>query len=152
MRLFFATLGAIAVQPIVLLASLIPVYLTSMESLDGLGFLIAAVLGVSFAVMVCLGLPAFFLLHRYRLDSWLTIAAAGIILGALPLGIFWPRQLPGYSAGNNWHGTYVETYTDGEPTRFAWFQYVERLAVYSPHGLAGALMFYAIWRAYKSLR
>lgn len=152
MRLFFAILGALAVQPVVLLASLMPAYLTSRQSFNGLGLMVSLVLAVSLALVVCLGLPAFFLLRRFRRDSWLTLAAAGIVIGALPLGFFWPRQLPGYSEGNNWHGTYVQTYSDGEPTRFAWFQYVENLSLFSFHGLAGALIFYAVWRTYESRR
>lgn len=148
MRVLLAVSGAVLVQPAVLVVSFIPAFRLDALASNGpwVWVLVAAVLAVSLIIVVSLGLPAFYALHRFRRDNWATVSAAGLLLGFVPFAFFWPRSLEGYSAGNNWHGTYVETYKDGLPTEFAWFQYAESLCAFALHGLVGALVFYAIWR------
>lgn len=74
------------------------------------------------------------------------MAIAGLCLGMLPPALSWPRRLEGYSAGQNWHGKYVDTYVDGVPTSYAWLTYAEGVLYFGLHGLVGALAFYAVLR------
>jgi len=106
--------------------------------------LASAVVGA--AVVLVLGVPAFLALRRYQREGWSSLAAAGALLGTLPSAFFWPRTLDGYSAGQNWHGKYVETYVNGTPTIYAWLVYGESALFFALHGLVGALVFYGVWR------
>lgn len=93
-----------------------------------------------------MGIPVFLLLRKFHRDSWASVGAAGALIGALPYAFFWPTQMQGYSAGNNWHGTYVDTYINGSPTIYAWLQHGEDVLWFAIHGAIGALAFYASWR------
>jgi hypothetical protein len=140
------TLAAVAVQPLVFLARLGPALLSSPNSLNDLGFMVGAVAVVAAAVVLLLGIPAFLLLRKFRRESWASVGVTGALLGALPNALFWPTRTTGYSAGNNWHGVYVDTYVNGVPTIYAWLQHGESVLWFSVHGLTGALAFYAVWR------
>ncbi|MFZ6798289.1 hypothetical protein [Undibacterium sp. Di24W] len=146
MNIWIAALAAVLIQPIVMLLRLAPDYLASPQPLNGIGLMIVAILAVASAAVLILGIPTFLALRKLGKDSWLSMASAGLILGALPNVFFWPRQMEGYSAGHNWHGTYVDTYIDGIPTNYAWLSYAEGVFFMAMHGLAGALIFYVILR------
>lgn len=139
-----------AVQPVVLVLRIAPDYLASSQELHGIGSMLLAVVVVAAAVVAILGIPAFLTLRKFHRESWTTLAAAGLALGALPVAFSWPRPLEGFSAGQNWHGTYVETYVNGAPTPYAWLTYGEHVLFFAVHGLVGALAFYAIWRWRKT--
>ncbi|GAB6197438.1 hypothetical protein PAGU2595_027680 [Lysobacter xanthus] len=134
------------VQPLVFIARLAPDYIASPSPLYGLGFVLVAVVAVAAAMVLLFGVPLFFVLRRFSRVSWLSLGIAGVLLGGLPAALSWPRPLEGLSAGQNWHGKYVETYVNGAPTRYAWLGYWEGVAYFSLHGLVGALVFYAVWR------
>lgn len=111
--------------------------------------LIVAVALVAMAHVLLLGLPAFFAL-RWR--GWLktrSIAAAGLLTGALPVAVIsWPyplRQPYPYSSSGTWHGRHVDFIADGLPTMFGWFSYLEGVATFGFLGVASALVFWFTW-------
>ena len=146
MRVWIASIAAVAVQPIVLALRLAPDYFVSPQPLYGVGFFLLSVVVVAAAVVLVLGVPAFHILHKFRRDGWCSLGVAGFVLGALPVVFSWPSRLEGFSSGHNWHGKYVETYVNGTPTTYAWLSYGENILYFGLHGLAGALVFYAVWR------
>jgi hypothetical protein len=114
----------------------------------------ALLLIVAFALMtlahvLLLGLPAFLAL-RWR--GWLktrSIAAAGLLTGALPMAVItWPyplRQPYSYSSSGTWHGRQVDFIADGLPTLFGWFSYLEGVATFGMLGVVSALAFWFTW-------
>lgn len=146
MKIWIASIAAVAIQPIVFAGYTLPGFFASPQSFYGIRFLLLSVLVVAAAAVLLLGIPAFFLLRKFKKDSWGSLAATGAILGALPVSLSWPRRLEGLSAGRNWHSNYVDTYINGDPTKFAWLTYGENVLYYGLHGLVGALVFYAVWR------
>jgi hypothetical protein len=146
MNIWISAIAAVAVQPLVFLLRILPDYLSSPQPIDGLGFVLVAVVVVGAAAVLFLGIPTFLALQKLRRDGWGSLALAGFVLGALPNAFAWPRHLEGYSAGHNWHGKYVDTYVNGVPTTYAWFTYAEGVVFFALHGLVGALVFYAVWR------
>ncbi|MBC3874663.1 hypothetical protein [Undibacterium flavidum] len=146
MKIWIAALAAVLIQPLVLIARLAPEYLASPQPLDGTWFMLNAVLIVATPVVLILGMPTFLILRKMSKDSWLSMASAGFILGALPIAVFWPSELKGYSAAQNWHGKHVSTYIDGIPTSYAWLTYGEEVFFMAIHGLIGALVFYTVVR------
>jgi hypothetical protein len=117
-----------------------------MAGASGPALSIAVASVVTAAVVLILGIPAFLMLHELHREGWVSLATAGLVLGALPAAFSWPSHLEGFSAGQNWHGKYVETYVNGAPTTYAWFTYGEGVLFFALHGLVGVLVFYAVWR------
>jgi hypothetical protein len=146
MHIWIASIAAVIVQPFVFAARLMPDFIAATGHLNGLGFVLLSAVAVATLAILILGLPTFVLLRKFQRDSWTSVATAGIVLGAMPAAVLWPRHLEGYSAGQNWHGTYVNTYVNGAPTSSAWLMYGEGIFYFALHGLAGALVFYAVWR------
>jgi hypothetical protein len=149
MSIWISAIAAVAVQPLLLLLRILPDYLSSPQSHHGIGFLLFvlfAVVAVSAALVLLLGVPAFLALRKLRRESWRSLAIVGFALGALSAASSWPSRLDGYSASQNWHGQYVETYVNGAPTAYAWFTYAEGVALFALHGVVGALVFYGVWR------
>lgn len=146
MKIFFAALAAIAIQPFLFLLRLAPVFLTSQGPFYGIGLMIVAVIGVSAAAVVIFGIPAFLMLRKLDRVGWTSMGTAGLVSGALPVALMWPKKLQGYSSGQNWHGEYVDIYINGNPTFYAWATYGEDVLFFGLHGLVGALVFYAVWR------
>ncbi len=145
-RILLATIAAIVVQPLVFVIRIAPDHFASSTPVYGLGFYLAAVVGVAAAAVFLLGIPAFLLLQKFGRVTWTSLSIVGLCLGMLPASIFWPRRLEGYSSGQTWHGRYVETYVQGVPTSYAWLTYAEGVLYFGLHGLIGALIFYAVWR------
>lgn len=143
-----AVLGAIAVQPVVLLAWL---GLPALFAGDSSAFrdiarnsFMAAVFAVPFVVLV--GVPATLLLARSnQLRCWL-LGLIGFVSAGLPVALFTPGGGPGYSSGGNWCGTYAQFVVNGEPTLYGWLNYIQSIFLFGLHGLVGAMVFYAIWR------
>ena len=146
MKTWVAAIAAVVVQPLVLFARFVPALLSSSEPMYGVGLFLVAVCVVAAAVVLVLGVPAFLLLRRLQRESWISLALTGVVLGALPIALSWPRHLDGYSAGSNWHGKYVQTYVNGTPTNYAWLSFAENVAFFGLHGLVGALAFYGVWQ------
>ena len=145
MKIWIASLAAVAVQPLVIALRLAPDYFSSPESFHGMGFFFLSVLVVAAAAVLVLGVPAFLILRKLKCEGWRSLAFVGFVLGALPVMLFWPSYLGGYSASQNWHGKHIQTYIDGFPTTYAWLIYGEDAFYYGLHGLVGALVFYAVW-------
>jgi hypothetical protein len=142
-----AAIAAVLVQPIVLAIRLLPALIASESPIYGVWIVVVAVLVVSVVFVILLGIPAFLLLRRFGHDGWFSLGTIGFLLGAVPSAlVFWPRRLSGYSAGENWHGHFEHTYVNGEPTIYAWYDYLENVAIFGLHGLVGALVFFAIIR------
>ncbi|RYX80129.1 hypothetical protein EON83_29975 [bacterium] len=149
MNIWIAALAAVLVQPLVLLVRLAPDYFASPSPLYGIGFMLVAVVVVAAAAVLLLGIPTFLMLQRFHRVSWVSLSISGFLLGGLPAAFSWPKHLEGFSAGQNWHGTYINTYVNGIPTRYAWLTYAEGILFFSLHGLVGALVFYAVLRKQK---
>lgn len=129
-----------------MLARIAPDVIASDHAIYGLGWLLAAVTLVAAIAVGVLGVPAVLFLRRLHRLNWQSVSLAGLLLGALPFASGWPQRTEGYSAGHNWHGTYAETYVNGLPTQFAWWNYAETVAFGALHGLTGALSFLAVYR------
>ena len=143
----FASLAAIAVQPIVLVLSFAPAFLSGGEAAISqiLGIsLLAAMIAIPFVLFV--GIPSFVLLRRYGRLSWLTLGATGLLAGILPVALYGPGASHGSSYGGNWHGDYVDFVVNGEPTVYGWLSYLQSMFLFGIHGLAGALVFLLVWR------
>ena len=147
-NILFAAMAAIAVQPAIFILRLLPDLLVSQGPFDWVGFMLLAVAVVGAVVVLILGIPAFLVLRKLGRLGWTTVGAAGLLLGSLPVAFFWPSQSQGYSAGQTWHGNYVDLYIDGRPTIYAWLIYGEDVLFFGLHGLIGALVFYAVWRRF----
>ncbi|WP_028101943.1 hypothetical protein [Pseudoduganella violaceinigra] len=148
MRIFFAFLSAVAVQPLVLALRIAPSYFSSPVPM-GIGeisFIYFLVVFVSAPVVLVLGIPTFLLLRRSARLGWLSVGLTGFMLGGFLAALFWPHALSSDSASQNWHGKDVEMYIDGSPTIYAWLSYGENIIYYGLHGLVGAVVFYAVWR------
>lgn len=146
MRIWIASLAAVAVQPLVFAGRIAPDYFASPQPFYGVGFFFLSIIVVAAAVVLILGIPTFLLLRKFQSTGWTSLAIAGFLLGALPVAaLSWPRSLEGYSSGQNWHGKYIATYINGVPTKYAWLTYGENVVFFGLHGLVGALVFYAVW-------
>jgi len=146
MKTWIAAVAAVAVQPLVLALRMSPELLGSSQPIYGLGFVVVAVIAVSAAMVFLFGIPTFLVLRKFRRDGWTSLGFAGFLLGALPVSFSWPTRIEGFSSGQNWHGKSVELYVNGIPTEYAWLTYAENVAFFGLHGLAGALVFYAVLR------
>ncbi|WP_368562302.1 hypothetical protein [Pseudoxanthomonas sp. UTMC 1351] len=148
MSLLSAVLAATLAAPL-LLSLYVYVLIGPYDSKGALLLIMVVALVSSLAHVLLLGLPAFFLL-RWR--GWLktrTIAAAGLLAGALPMAVItWPYPLSqrySYSSSGMWHGRQVDFIADGLPTMFGWFRYLEGVATFGLLGVASALAFWFTW-------
>ena len=151
MAVLLAAIIAALVPLALLLAFASLAWLTDMSvsvgGLEGLVWVGGAVTVVSAAMVLLLGVPAFLLLRRWQRANCWTMALAGALLASLlALAVGWPRTMPGLGSQEYWHGQYVRTYLDGEPTRYVWYQLAESAGAYALLGMATALVFYAVWR------
>jgi hypothetical protein len=147
MRIWIASLAAVAVQPLVFAGRIAPDYFASRQPMNGVGILLLSIIVVAAAMVLLLGIPTFFLLSKFQSTGWTSLAIAGFLLGALPVAaLSWPRNLEGYSSSQNWHGKFIAAYINGVPTKYAWLTYGENMVFFGLHGLVGALIFYAVWR------
>lgn len=105
---------------------------------------------VSFAWIVCLGLPAFLYLRHRALVRWWSAAFTGFLQGALPCALvtwpYRPAQGNGYSVGDG--HKMVAYVVNGIPTREGWINYLYACA---QAGLLGAFTALVFWLAWRSL-
>jgi hypothetical protein len=73
MRIWIASMAAVAAQPLVMAARMSQDLLRSNQPLYGVDLMFLSVAVVAAAVLV-LGLPAFLLLRRFGRDSWLYVS------------------------------------------------------------------------------
>jgi hypothetical protein len=145
-RFLIAAFSAAAVQPLIFLVRVAPDLFASSDAMDGFASFLVDIAVVALAVILILGIPCYWFLWAFGRVGWSSLMIAGTLLGMLPVVFMWPRQLPGFSADDNWHGRTVTTYADGIPTSYAWMQYGETVLFFGLHGLVGALVFYATLR------
>ena len=143
-----ASLGAVAIQPLVFLAWLGVPMLVAGESeafLDAARYsFMPAVFAVPFVLFV--GVPATLFLAHYGKLRWWPLGLIGFTAAALPIAVSGPGGGPGFSSGGNWHGKPVEFIVSGEPTLYGWLNFVESTFYFGLHGLVGATVFYVLWR------
>ncbi|GGY75023.1 hypothetical protein GCM10011613_20630 [Cellvibrio zantedeschiae] len=114
---------------------------------NGIGFYLLSVLFVSCTVILLFGLPVYFVLKNFRLNTTLNIAIVGfliplIILSVLNFGI---TSYEGYSAGENYYGTYRETFVGGTRTIWGWVKLFEEILTFGIHGVVGATIFHKVY-------
>lgn len=147
MRLVLATFAAVLVQPLLAIAYTFGPFLVIREELpySQLPGFAGSVTLVGAVFVVALGIPTYYFLRRFGIATKQRVALAGCALSAVPASILgWPRRSTGFSSGGNWHGTYVEFYSDGVPTLYAWLTYFESVLWFGLHGFLGALVFYLL--------
>ena len=148
LRIWIAGMAAALVQPLIQ-ALLYAGFLFGTERLADTQLILMWVFGVAAVCVFLLGVPAVLLLRRMGRLGWRSVSVAGIVLGALPIAALgWPdrHEEIAFSAGQNWHGHYVDTYVAGIPTHYAWLLYGESILGSAALGLASALVFFAVWR------
>ncbi|GAB1268089.1 hypothetical protein NBRC116493_13420 [Aurantivibrio infirmus] len=114
---------------------------------DGVEFYLLAALIIAAAVIIFLGMPTYFTLKHFKYNSTLNVAFAGFVIPALILSFlnFGITDYQGYSAGENYYGTYRATFSDGNRTFWGWVKFLEGLATYGIHGILGAITFHIIY-------
>jgi|GEM_PF-5320642 hypothetical protein len=141
-----ASLAAILVQlPLFAILGLLPMLATGGFDSGEIGFYVSAVLIVSAATVLLVGLPVFALLqHGGRVNAQ-TVALAGLAIGVLPVAALgWPYHglYGGYSSSSLMFGHAVDFYRNGSPTLYAWLDYLLCMVRVGLQGMFGALAFY----------
>jgi hypothetical protein len=150
-KIFCALMIAILIQ--------IPLgyFFTSLEGLvlgdgfigapSGIVIYLESILLVAAVVILLIGLPVYFTLKHFKLNTTVNIAAIGfaipvVILCLLSFGI---TDYEGYSAGENYYGTYRTTFVSGTRTLWGWVKFFEEIATFGIHGILGAIIFHKIY-------
>ena len=144
----------------IILASLVQMplayFFVSLESLTlGHGFIGSPSGTIIYLIAVCLvsamfillvSLPSYFALKRIELNSMFYLAAAGFVIPVLILfGLeFAIADDAGFSAGENYYGTYRSTFVSGRRTFWGWIKFLEQLVTYGIHGAIGAAVFHKV--------
>lgn len=154
-----ATLAATCIQPVVFVLRMLPDFLAAddLSTLFKVGLEATPyVLVVAGAVVAFPGTLVFLALRRFGRDTRRWLALWGFALAAVPVALIgWPLYPsdPGtsYSSSGNWHGRPVEFVVDSVPTLYGWLAYAENIVFFGLHGLIGALVYRAVWRAMKDV-
>ena len=146
--IMLSSFGAIAVQPLVFIASfgtpmILSGDLSSLPDVASYSFF-PMLIAIPFVLFV--GVPIAVLLAHYGRFRWWSLAIIGFVAAAAPVAFSGPGGSSGYSSGGNWHGEYVDLVIDGEPTLFGWINHIESICFFGLHGLVGATVFYVVWR------
>jgi hypothetical protein len=155
--LVLATLAAILVQPVILFMYIFLPSIADDWNITGADLrevleMSLYVWVVASAFVVGLGLPIFFALKHRGRHTALPLGLAGFCASGISAAIlFWPywTAQKGSSFSATWHGQYVDFVKDGVPTMYQWLSYAEGIIYYGAHGLVGALVFFAVWRAHE---
>jgi hypothetical protein len=146
--ILLATIAAIAIQPIVFIVLfMLPMQVmgAGIPASDFFGFpLFAALFSAPFVVAI--GIPSLLLLRHFNRLSWLSLGSIGFIAAAIPFAIYGWSDYSGYSSGGNWYGTPVDFVINGQKTLYGWLNYAQSILFFGLHGLAGALVFFFVWR------
>jgi hypothetical protein len=107
-------------------------------------------LAITLGHAVILGVPAALLYRRLKWRSPAFALAGGLLIGALPAGVyFWPVD-PRHGT-NAWTGT-TQTLLDGVPTWAGWVEYLQMLAGFGCLGALGAIAFWLTLKIAGELR
>jgi hypothetical protein len=111
-------------------------------------------LGVSAAHVLVLGVPTFLALNWRNAIRWWSSLLAGLVLGAIPLGIaWWPLDYSGLKSSashSSFGGKMVYTMIDGVPTLAGWIEYLVSVAAMGLLGALGGISFWLVWRRWRS--
>lgn len=155
-----AALAAVLIQPLVLglqLGVLLAIRLSrgavssAPEHQPFWGFLPISLYVVAIAAVfvACVGIPLFLVLKRLNKLGWASISLLGFLAAAIPYALLsfplW-QDISGLTYGANWHGSYVKVVEYGTLTIHGWLRYLEGTVRLGIHGLAGAAVFYFVWR------
>ena len=143
-----SSLAALAVQPFILfLWAFLPLVVQGAElPWDQVGTMSFLVMVFAVPFVLLLGVPLTLLLHRLGRLKWWPLCIAGTLAGAAFAGWSGPGSDLGSSYGGNWYGSHVEFVVNGQPTLYGWLSYLQSVAAFSLHGLAGATVFFLVWR------
>ncbi|WP_237055153.1 hypothetical protein [Microbulbifer sediminum] len=96
---------------------------------------------VSGGFVLLLGLPAYFVLRKFRLVRWWSTLGAGFCLAAMPMAVLtWPLKYSELKTSASVNG--VQTMMDGVPTLAGWLQFTQGVLFLGVCGLVGALAFW----------
>lgn len=114
---------------------------------NSIGFYLLSVLLVSCTVILLIGLPIYFLLKNFRLNTTLNVTAIGFLIPLLILSIlnFGVTSYVGYSSGENYYGTYRVTFVSGTRAIWGWVKFFEEILTFGIHGIVGAIIFHKIY-------
>jgi hypothetical protein len=114
---------------------------------NNIGVYLLSVLLVSCTVILLIGLPIYFVLKIFRLNTTFNVASIGFLIPLLFLSIlnFGITNYGGYSAGENYYGTYRATFVSGTRTMWGWVKFFEEVLTFGIHGIVGAIIFHKIY-------
>ena len=114
---------------------------------NGIGFYLISTLLVASTVILLIGLPIYFTLKHFRINTSLNVAASGFVIPAIILCMlsFGLTDYQGYSAGENYYGTYRSTFDNGSRTIWGWIKLLEDLIAFGLHGVLGATVFHKLY-------
>jgi hypothetical protein len=147
-----ATVSAIAVQPFIFFLLFIMPMLVLGADISWTELLSLPLFAALFAapLVIAVGIPAFLLLKHLNRLSWQSLGLVGLTVAAAPLAIYSWSEYPGSSSGGSWYGTYVDFVVDGRRTLYGWLSYVQGIVFFAIHGIAGALVFFYVWRRFMA--
>ena len=113
-------------------------------------YLVGAIL-ISTIIIIVVGLPIYFALKRFGSNTSLLVSAIGFLIPVLILCVinFSISSYEGYSAGENYYGTYRSTIESGERTVWGWVKVLEDMITYGIHGVLGSMIFHKIYTGGK---
>jgi hypothetical protein len=131
-----------------LLGAIVPAVLVAV-ALGSVG-IFAPAFALTLGHAVVLGLPAALLYRRLNWRSPAYALAGGLVIGAVPAGLyFWPVD-PRHGT-NAWSGT-TQTLLDGVPTWAGWVEYLQMLGGFGCLGALGAVVFWVTLKITGELR
>ncbi len=110
-------------------------------------FLFSFVIALAHAII--LGLPAYFIVQKYKINTWRVSLIVGFLIGATPLGIFtFPIDHPGngFSYGGSSGGKAVNYVLNGITTPEGWIKYFQSLVLWGCLGSVCAFTAWGVWR------
>ncbi|WP_158678928.1 hypothetical protein [Pseudoalteromonas sp. T1lg75] len=113
---------------------------------DGIGFYLLMNLLIATTVIIIIGLPVYLILQRLNSNTTFKVSLVGFLIPVIILCIIYltNSDYSGYSAGENYYGTYRKTFIDGKRTFWGWVKVFESLVTYGVHGIVGAIVFHKI--------
>ncbi len=114
---------------------------------SNIGFYLLSVLLVSCCVILLIGLPMYFVLKSFGLNTTVNVAVIGFLIPLIILSIlnFGTTSFGGYSASENYYGTLRETFVSGTRTIWGWVTFFEEILTFGIHGVVGATIFHKVY-------
>ena len=150
MNYLLACLAAIFVQaPIAAVTVLLPMLLAKPTASSVVFFLyyLVVLFIIAGTVIVLIGLPTHYVMHRLGADTPAALAKIGAILGiAIHVAFFLPFTIGGgFSYGATFMGGFRQLIVDGMPTFWGWLSFLKDTVVFATHGAAGAYAYTDVW-------